>query len=669
MTTQIAAGGAAPVHYDLSPYYCNQQNAQPGHHHHASWSYLNATNKKKKEANFLVGNRLHVRNYLHSEQETEWMIAISSSGIWALNLTHANQWQEELWLELMANTTLKECNFGRTTSTHDSNNNEEEKEDDPWNQRYTNLWDNSDLDCKPTLGSDVFSTAVVHDYLYAFDQDMVYRLDLSRAFHPDHAQAAAHNTATTNNSTTRALGTKKILSWQTIQPRSLPPKDYTQTVSLFGDSLWHREYENLPPKLVRLYFTQEKYEFVLHIWTYDFMTDVWELELEPWMNTMYGSLKFATIYNYTVYLLNHQQTLTVINLRTKQVNQRLANVELADGFQVVPFLETKHNRTLLMMHGYTKPNSREQERLDVMSMEENPLASWGNSPTVQRASIHHHHENEEHLDWALQEASLVSLQTGRLYVMTAEPHHHNHSVRWIDAMTSNCSLSFEWLSRPSCSTGGAYCNESAQDGSSASFAYLVLAISSFWCFVRQSYLDISSADGDNNNNNNGTTNSQRSSLGGLLPDEIDRFPQRTLTPDSIEDPCCSICLSPLEPGDTVLELLPCRHSFHPDCVRDWLANDASCPLCRSRCELPLNEELQAMADREYGPFTGIAHFLIFCMTGAIVDRRSVVPTEDPEEDASGVEMNNMEPSTNASATARTGDDGDDDDEESNRSIV
>lgn len=77
-----------------------------------------------------------------------------------------------------------------------------------------------------------------------------------------------------------------------------------------------------------------------------------------------------------------------------------------------------------------------------------------------------------------------------------------------------------------------------------------------------------------------------------------------------------------------------------------------------------------MVDREYGPFTGIAHFLIFCMTGAIVDRRSVVPTEDPEEDASGVEMNNIEPSTNASATAGTDADGDGDaDEESNRIIV
>jgi hypothetical protein len=44
---------------------------------------------------------------------------------------------------------------------------------------------------------------------------------------------------------------------------------------------------------------------------------------------------------------------------------------------------------------------------------------------------------------------------------------------------------------------------------------------------------------------------------------------------------CAVCLADYADGDE-LRLLPgCRHSFHRQCVDDWLRRRPSCPLCRS----------------------------------------------------------------------------------------
>lgn len=54
-----------------------------------------------------------------------------------------------------------------------------------------------------------------------------------------------------------------------------------------------------------------------------------------------------------------------------------------------------------------------------------------------------------------------------------------------------------------------------------------------------------------------------------------------------EDYCCSICLDPYAPGDTVARLKTdsnnkdsCNHWFHEDCILQWLQNHDDCPLCR-----------------------------------------------------------------------------------------
>eukprot|EP00624_Nannochloropsis_granulata_P006140 evm.model.NODE_44504_length_16067_cov_12.423352.4 len=44
------------------------------------------------------------------------------------------------------------------------------------------------------------------------------------------------------------------------------------------------------------------------------------------------------------------------------------------------------------------------------------------------------------------------------------------------------------------------------------------------------------------------------------------------------DKHCSICLADYEEGETLC-VLPCRHSYHDDCLDHWITAHSKCPLC------------------------------------------------------------------------------------------
>ena len=45
------------------------------------------------------------------------------------------------------------------------------------------------------------------------------------------------------------------------------------------------------------------------------------------------------------------------------------------------------------------------------------------------------------------------------------------------------------------------------------------------------------------------------------------------------DRSCAICLAPFDIGEQ-LRFLPCQHSFHSDCIDQWLRGHRTCPMCR-----------------------------------------------------------------------------------------
>ncbi|CAB4308244.1 unnamed protein product [Prunus armeniaca] len=73
---------------------------------------------------------------------------------------------------------------------------------------------------------------------------------------------------------------------------------------------------------------------------------------------------------------------------------------------------------------------------------------------------------------------------------------------------------------------------------------------------------------------------------GLSHEYIQRLPQITFRSsnmiESCNDFCCSICLQELKEGECARELPICRHFFHMACIDQWLKQQSSCPMCRTR---------------------------------------------------------------------------------------
>lgn len=72
---------------------------------------------------------------------------------------------------------------------------------------------------------------------------------------------------------------------------------------------------------------------------------------------------------------------------------------------------------------------------------------------------------------------------------------------------------------------------------------------------------------------------------GARQDIIDRLPSHVVSQEegrgeSEESRTCSICLGPIEDGDTVRTLF-CLHQYHQNCVDNWLRHNASCPICKA----------------------------------------------------------------------------------------
>ncbi|KAL6283970.1 hypothetical protein ACE6H2_014899 [Prunus campanulata] len=75
---------------------------------------------------------------------------------------------------------------------------------------------------------------------------------------------------------------------------------------------------------------------------------------------------------------------------------------------------------------------------------------------------------------------------------------------------------------------------------------------------------------------------------GLSHEYIQRLPQNAFRSsnmiESCNDFCCSICLQELKEGECARELPTCRHFFHMACIDQWLKQQSSCPMCRTRVD-------------------------------------------------------------------------------------
>ncbi|KAL8495885.1 hypothetical protein ACS0TY_019852 [Phlomoides rotata] len=68
---------------------------------------------------------------------------------------------------------------------------------------------------------------------------------------------------------------------------------------------------------------------------------------------------------------------------------------------------------------------------------------------------------------------------------------------------------------------------------------------------------------------------------------IESLEEVTITADSDPTVLCPVCKDPFV-VNSVVKMMPCKHTYHPDCIIPWLEINNSCPVCRFK--LPKVEE-------------------------------------------------------------------------------
>ncbi|TNV78648.1 hypothetical protein FGO68_gene16058 [Halteria grandinella] len=67
-----------------------------------------------------------------------------------------------------------------------------------------------------------------------------------------------------------------------------------------------------------------------------------------------------------------------------------------------------------------------------------------------------------------------------------------------------------------------------------------------------------------------------------LPDFIFAKPNKPESPEQKDEPQpCAICYCDYDNGEQ-LKKLPCKHEFHSHCIKPWVEQHDTCPLCRKQ---------------------------------------------------------------------------------------
>ncbi|CAI2379334.1 unnamed protein product [Moneuplotes crassus] len=67
---------------------------------------------------------------------------------------------------------------------------------------------------------------------------------------------------------------------------------------------------------------------------------------------------------------------------------------------------------------------------------------------------------------------------------------------------------------------------------------------------------------------------------------------------SLKSDECSICLTKYEQDDTIKVMPVCFHTFHSQCIREWLENNSTCPFCRREFTQSEIQKAERMNEQE-----------------------------------------------------------------------
>lgn len=65
---------------------------------------------------------------------------------------------------------------------------------------------------------------------------------------------------------------------------------------------------------------------------------------------------------------------------------------------------------------------------------------------------------------------------------------------------------------------------------------------------------------------------------GLSQEQIDKLPKKVHQEED-QDELCSVCYYNAKEGEEIT-VLPCKHCFHSECIKEWLVKEKVCPMCK-----------------------------------------------------------------------------------------
>ncbi|KAK4735543.1 hypothetical protein R3W88_009804 [Solanum pinnatisectum] len=65
-----------------------------------------------------------------------------------------------------------------------------------------------------------------------------------------------------------------------------------------------------------------------------------------------------------------------------------------------------------------------------------------------------------------------------------------------------------------------------------------------------------------------------------------------ISDEVVKNSDCSICIAEIKIGEICAILHPCCHGFHVGCVRPWLEDNETCPLCRTTVNTNLSRVIR-----------------------------------------------------------------------------
>jgi E3 ubiquitin-protein ligase BIG BROTHER-like protein len=84
---------------------------------------------------------------------------------------------------------------------------------------------------------------------------------------------------------------------------------------------------------------------------------------------------------------------------------------------------------------------------------------------------------------------------------------------------------------------------------------------------------------------------------GLSADTLASLPSVKYKTQNVQDgnaEQCVICRVEFEEGESLIAL-PCKHSYHPECINQWLQINKVCPMCSAEVSTSGNKEAEVSA--------------------------------------------------------------------------